>query len=126
MKKNPFSGLLLLGLLAAAFHAPSNPLVGRWQRKLANGTVLLANFRPDGSYDAFVNGKAFANGNYTLQQDAFTLSDGQCDLRYAGTYTLGFYSGTDSIRFTVVQDTCRDRRRAIDGLRMGRLTPAKR
>jgi len=125
MKKALFPGLILL-TLTAGFTAPSNSLVGRWQLKFSNGDVLLTSFRPDGTFDAFVNGKAFANGKYAVKQDVFTIRDGQCNLNYAGTYALRFSSGTDSVHFTTMQDTCRGRRRTIGGYTLGRMKPAKR
>jgi hypothetical protein len=124
MKKALFSSLLLLTLTVAAI-APSNPLVGRWQKKFPNGDVLLASFRPDGTYDLFVNSKAFVSGKYTLKQEDFTVSDGHCNLNYFGTYKVRFSSGTDSIRFTLVQDSCRSRRQGTSGLIMGRVKLAK-
>jgi hypothetical protein len=124
MKKALFCGLVLLTLTATAFVAPPNPLVGRWQRQFP-GMLFMLNFRADGTYDAFINGKAFVNGTYVLKQEDFTLNDGLCNLNYFGTYKLRFYSGTDSIRFTVVQDTCTARRRGSDGLTMGRVKPVK-
>ncbi len=125
MKKILCLGLILL-VLTVAFAAPSNPMVGRWQHKFANGDVLLANFRPNGSFDAFVNGKAFANGKYAVKQDVFTISDGQCDLNYTGSYALRFFSGTDSVHFAVIQDTCRGRRLSIDAYTLGRVKFAKK
>jgi len=126
MKKALFFGLVLFAFTAAVSSTPSNPLVGRWQHKFSNGDVVLTNFRPDGSFDAFVNGKAFANGQYTVKQDVFTVSDAQCGLNYTGSYKASFYSGTDSVRFTAVRDSCRGRRRSIDGSTLGRVKPAKR
>ncbi|HEX8658514.1 MAG TPA: hypothetical protein VF690_13300 [Hymenobacter sp.] len=125
MKKAFFSSLVMLALTAATFIAPLNPLAGRWQKKFRNGDVLLANFRPDGTYDAFYNGKSFVSGKYTLKQDDFAISDGSCNVNYFGTYKLNFYSSTDSIRFTLVQDTCRSRSRGTAGLTMGRVKAPK-
>ena len=125
MKKALFASLALFALTAAAtMPPPANPLVGRWQQQYP-GQLLLVNFRADGSYDAFINGKTFTSGKYTYQQPDFTISDGLCNLNYAGTYKLSFYSGTDSIRFEVVQDTCRSRRQGTAGLTLGRAKPAK-
>jgi hypothetical protein len=125
MKKALFSSLAALALFATAFTAPSNPLVGRWQHKLPGGDTMLANFRPDGTYDVFVNNKTFVSGKYWVKQDVFALSDGHCNMSYFGTYKLGFYSGTDSIRFTLVQDSCSSRRQGTNGLTMGRVKLVK-
>jgi hypothetical protein len=125
MKKILFPSLLAVALTAASFMAPTSSLVGRWQKRFPNGDVLLASFRTDGTYDLFVNNKTFVSGKYTLQQDNFALNDGHCSLAYFGTYKLRFYSNDDSIRFTVVQDTCRARRRGSDGLTLGRVKAVK-
>jgi hypothetical protein len=124
MKKALLASLILLALTAAAL-APANPLVGRWQKKFPNGDVLLASFRPDGTYDLFVNSKAFVSGQYTLKQDDFAVSDGHCNLTYFGTYKVRFYSGSDSLRFTLVQDSCRSRRQGTSGLVLGRVKTTK-
>jgi hypothetical protein len=71
MKKAFFSSLVLLALTAAAFIAPPSPLAGRWQKKFRNGDVMMLNFRLDGTYDVFYNGKAFVSGKYTLQAGRF-------------------------------------------------------
>lgn len=120
MKKALLSSLILLAVTVAAI-APANSLVGRWQKKFPNGDVLMASFRTDGTYDLFVNNKAFVSGNYTLKGDDFGVSDGHCNLTYFGAYKLRFYSGTDSIRFTLVQDSCRSRRQGTSGLVLGRV-----
>ena len=125
MKKAIVSSLVLLALTAATFIAPPNPLAGRWQKKFHNGDVLMVNFRPDGTFDGFYNNKAFVSGKYTLKQDDFAMSDNSCNINYVGTYKLNFYSGTDSMRFTLVQDTCRSRSKGTAGLTMGRVKPVK-
>ena len=124
MKKALISSLFLLALSATAFTTPTNPLVGKWQQRFP-GQILLVNFRADGTYDGFVNGKMFVNGTYSLKQDVFSMNDGLCNLNYSGTYKMSFYSGTDSIRFKVMQDTCRTRRHGSDGLTLGRVKPVK-
>lgn len=124
MKKALFSSLILLVLTASAL-APANSLVGRWQKKFPNGDVLLASFRADGTYDLFVNSKAFVSGKYTLKQEDFSVSDGHCNLNYFGTYKVRFYSGSDSLRFTLTQDSCRSRRQGTSGLVLGRVKVAQ-
>lgn len=79
-------------------------------------------FRPDSSYDLVVNGKVLISGKYYVRQDTLVESNGACWL--AGTYKLHFFA-EDSVRLTVIQDSCRGRREGYDGLTMGRLKPTK-
>ncbi len=119
--------LLLPGCLlfvAATFVDPPGNLVGRWQKRFPNGMIAGAVFRPDSSYDGSVNGKMFVTGNYYVRQDTLALADGGCGLAYYGTYKLKFFAA-DSVRVTVIQDTCRGRRRGTDGLTMGRVKSTK-
>ncbi|UOQ69009.1 hypothetical protein [Hymenobacter volaticus] len=121
--KNGFLFLLVLLLGSSlAFRNPPRSLVGRWQQRWANGAILLANFRPDGSYEAFVDGKAFVRGHYSVRQDTVALNDTGC--RMYGHYQLTFFA-EDSVRFTAIQDSCAQRRRGTNQSVFGRLTPGK-
>ena len=116
-------GAIALGATAPS-PAPPNPLLGRWQERFANGDISLMIFGADGTYDAFVNGKLFISAKYAVRQDTFAMRDGLCNLKYEGTYRLRFFA-KDSVRFQLLQDTCRARRRGVDGLRAGRVKPRK-
>ena len=122
MKKAFLIPLGVLILVAASFTDSPNKLVGHWQTVSPRGAVLLAVFRPDGSFDGFIDGKAFVSGKYSVRQDTLRMSDASCNVNYYGTYHLGF-SVKDSVRFTVIQDTCTGRRRGSDGLTLGRIVP---
>ena len=125
MKTRFLTGLGLLALTAAASTAaPPNPLLGRWQERYADGSLMLLNFRADGTYDAFVNGKLFISAKYVVRQDTFAMSDGLCNVNYEGIYRLSFFA-KDSVRFRLIQDTCRARRRGVDGLIAGRVKTLK-
>lgn len=115
-----FVGLFALSSLSID---PQNLMVGRWQQQL-NGVTLLVNFRPNGSYDGFVNGKSYVTGRYFVRQDTIGLTDGKCNPTYFGTYRLQFVV-PDSVRFTAILDTCRDRREAVPTLALGRVPKAK-
>ncbi|MBC3785648.1 hypothetical protein [Spirosoma utsteinense] len=116
-------GLLIILALSSLSMDPANPLVGRWQQQI-NGVTLLFNFRPDGTYDGFVNGKSYLTGRYYVHQDTIGVTDGKCDPTYFGTYRLQFLV-PDSVRFTAILDTCRDRRETVPTLALGRVTTVK-
>ncbi len=113
---------LILGI--ASFTAPPDTLVGRWQQKNRRGNLLLAIFRPKGTYDVFLNGKAFVNGKYYVRQDTLGVDDAVCGSNYYCTYKINFFA-QDSIRFALIQDTCRQRREATIRLVLGRVKTAK-
>lgn len=115
-----FIGLVILSSFAID---PPSPMVGRWQQQL-NGVTLLFNFRSDGSYDGFVNGKSYVTGRYYVRQDTIGVADGKCNPIYFGTYKLQFLV-PDSVRFTAILDTCRDRRETVPTLALGRVTTDK-
>lgn len=123
--KNVFIfSLCFIALAAFSFINPPTTLVGRWQKKIGKDVVVGAVFRSDSSYDGFVNGKSFVNGKYYVREDTLHISDGGCNSKYYGTYKVAVFV-KDSIRFTVIQDTCRGRRRGSDGLTLGRVTQNK-
>lgn len=99
-------------------------MVGRWQHHFADGRTALAVFRADSSVDFFVNGKAFGSGRYHIRQDTFALAYASCNVNYYGTYRLRFLT-PDSVRFVVIQDTCRERRVGMDDVSLGRVKPPK-
>ncbi|AUD02092.1 hypothetical protein [Spirosoma pollinicola] len=112
--------LLGIAILRVGFNLPSNPLTGRWQQKFPAGRKALAVFRADSTLDFFVNGKAFGSGRYYVRQDTLGLSYASCNGAYTGTYQLSFFA-RDSVRFSVLEDTCRERRLGMDGVTMGRV-----
>ncbi|SOD92207.1 hypothetical protein SAMN06269250_3858 [Spirosoma fluviale] len=115
-----FIGLLVLSSFAID---PPNPMVGRWQQQIERVTLRF-NFRPDGTYDGFVNGKSYLTGRYYVHQDTMGVTDGKCNPAYFGIYRLKF-SVPDSVRFITILDTCRDRRETVPTLALGRVTPVK-
>lgn len=121
-----FVCLLLISLTVAvvSFIQPSNPLVGRWQLKSLGGPSVVTVFRADGTNDIFVNGKTFVSGKYYLRQDTLGYADAICNMAYYGTYKLDFFA-QDSLRLTVLADTCGGRRRGFDKIILGRVKEAK-
>jgi hypothetical protein len=125
MKKGLTLLIGFLGLVALSSFVIDSPnlMVGRWQQQI-NGVTLQFNFRPDGSYDGFVNGKSYLTGRYYVRQDTIGVTDGKCNPAYFGTYRLKF-SVPDSVRFITILDTCRDRRETVPTLALGRVIPGK-
>lgn len=119
--RNPrLNRLVWIVLFTLSFIPRSNKLVGRWQKKFPDGTTATAVFRADSSLDFFLNGKAFGSGRYYVRNDTFALTYASCNLTYYGTYKLNFFA-PDSVRFAVVQDTCSERRKGMDGVSLGRV-----
>lgn len=123
MKEAFLIPLGLIALLAFAFTNPPNTLVGRWQKRLPDGTLGGAIFRSDSSFDGLINNKPFVSGKYYVRQDTFHIQDGACG-NYYGVYKLTFVTA-DSIHFAVIQDRCQGRRQGNDGLTLGRVTPSQ-
>ncbi|SFE07073.1 hypothetical protein [Spirosoma endophyticum] len=116
-------GFIGLVVLSSFVIDPPNPVVGRWRQQI-DGATLRFNFRPDGTYDGFVNGKSYLTGRYYVRQDTIGVTDGKCNPTYFGSYRLQFLN-SDSVRFTAILDTCRDRRETVPTLALGRVTTGK-
>jgi hypothetical protein len=118
--KNAFTwlGCLAVLLTIVSFISAQDPIVGRWQRiqKSPDGDInLIFVFRADSTYDGIVNGKAFTTGRYFIKNDTISVSDNGCDLAYYGTYKLKYYA-QDSLLFTAISDTCKERYQGANGL----------
>lgn len=118
MKKALIFSLALIALTAVAFINPSDTIVGRWQQTVKGATALLV-FRPNNTFDIFINNKVFTSGKYTVRQDTFALADPACGIDYYGTYKLNFFA-PDSVRFTTIADTCKARNGAMHQFTAGR------
>ncbi|SFE06912.1 hypothetical protein [Spirosoma endophyticum] len=112
--------LLCVAILRVGFSLLPNPMIGRWQQEFSDGRRALAVFRADSTLDFFVNWKASGRGRYYVQQDTLGLSYASCNGAYTGTYRLSFFAH-DSVQFSVLEDTCRERRLGMDGVTMGRV-----
>lgn len=115
--------IVLLSTIAAVAIAfvPADKLTGRWETKPSvNGNVTGAVFRPDNTFEGYVNKKPFVSGVYTLQGDTLSFTDNGC--RGAqGIYKLYFFSNADSLRFEAISDSCADRKAGMERLVMGRV-----
>lgn len=110
--------LTLLSLLAVvlfcAFSLADEPksLVGKWENvRTYQGApwTLMADFKANGTFTGFINKKVFGSGVYKVKHDTMYIYDPTCDINYGGTYKIQ-YLGKDSLKFHVIQDTCRGRR----------------
>ncbi|WP_460976561.1 hypothetical protein [Spirosoma knui] len=124
MKKVVCFSLVSLAVAAVSFIQPPDLLVGRWQLKSPDGSSVVTVFRADGTNDIFVNGKTFVSGKYSVRQDTLLYADPICNVAYYGTYKLDFFT-QDSVRLTVLADTCGGRRRGFDKITLGRIIAAK-
>lgn len=103
-----------------AFNA-ADKLTGRWESKPSvNGNVTGVLFKEDRTFEAYVNKKPFASGNYALQDDVFTFTDNGCE-GMTGVYKTHFFHDGDSLRFQAISDSCTDRRNGMERLVLGRM-----
>ena len=122
------NALILLGSIAVlsftfSFTVPDNRILGRWNKiqKTPDGPLeLVFVFRADSTYDGIVNGKAFINGNYFIKNDTISVSDNSCSIAYYGTYRLKYFA-QDSLSFTAISDTCKERYEGAHGLRVKKM-----
>ncbi|AUD02085.1 hypothetical protein [Spirosoma pollinicola] len=91
MKKVLIFSFVITALTAVSFRTPTDTIVGRWQQTVKGATALLV-FRPDDTFDIFINGKTFTSGKYRDRQDTFALADTACGIDYYGTYKLNFFA----------------------------------
>ena len=87
----------------------------------ADGLIdLTFIFRADSTYDGMVNGKAYVTGNYFVKNDTMHIADNSCNLAYYATYRLK-YLPKDSLLFTAISDTCKQRYEGANGLVLKRM-----
>jgi len=91
-------------------------LVGRWKATYGNqmsGHLIL---RSNGTYDADFDGQSWkVGGHYKVQGSTVTISDSVCGFGYWGKYQCTWYSD-DSVRETVLTDSCSGRKGNADGM----------
>ena len=115
MKTTFVSAIMIL-----LFGLSPNELTGKWERKLAGGNILGFRFKPDNSFEAYVNKKPQASGMYTLRGNVFTILSNGCP-GIKGTYKINFFSNSDSLRWEVINDSCERRRQGISNIAFGRV-----
>ena len=84
MKKIIFSSLVIAVMAITSFTNLPDKIVGRWQHKLYDGSMMLLVFRSDSTCEGFVNGKTFSTGKYYMKKDTMFVSDPLCNTAYYG------------------------------------------
>jgi hypothetical protein len=96
-------------------------LEGRWESKPSiNGNVTGVVFKPDNTFEGYVNRKPFVTGKYSFKDDVFTFTDNGCN-GAEGVYRVIFFSNDDSVKFQCISDTCTERRQGMTRLIMGKV-----
>ncbi len=123
MKKN-FKSLLLCSFFLFSFISVKHPLTGKWTVYNSDGTSIgeYVEFHDDDTYNVYLtNGEIGERGYYKLKHNIFSIKNAvarACGENYWGKYRLDFH-GKDSIHFTLIEDSCANRRYDIVGVNPG-------
>lgn len=115
--------IILISFLAMMFTSftREDKLTGKWETQPnENGNVTGVSFKPDNSFEGYVNKKPFTSGTYTLKDDVFTFSDNGCN-GVEASYKIIFFSNNDSLRLQPITDSCVGRRNGMSRLVLGRV-----
>lgn len=113
--------LIYAAVMASVALVEKDRLTGRWESQPSlKGNVTGVMFKPDNSFEGYVNKKPFVSGSYTLEKDTFSFTDNGCEGK-RGVYKIIFFSNSDSLRFEVVVDSCTERKNGMLQLVMGRV-----
>lgn len=113
--------LIVSFMVALAGFISEDYLTGRWQTKPSDkGNVTSVVFKPDNTFEGFVNRKPFTTGKYTLEDSVFTFTDNGCG-GAEGVYKLILFSDGDSLRLQPISDTCTARKAGMSRLVLGRV-----
>ena len=116
------AGLLLS--IAFAFTLPKHKLIGKWTVYNTDGTSIgeYVELKNDGTYNVYVpGGQIGETGYYKMKHHVFSIRNAKdyvCGKGYWGKYKLDF-QGDDSIHFTLIEDTCANRRYGMVGINPG-------
>jgi hypothetical protein len=115
------AALLGTGTVLCSFgFSPIDELVGRWEtRPSENGNITGIVFKPDNSFEGYVNRKPFVSGTYRVTDNVMTFVDNGCE-GMQGVYRLVFFSHSDSLSFEPIVDSCTDRKAGMTRLVLGR------
>ena len=130
MKIKKFKGNFIVSILLSitivticAFVSFNYSLVGKWSILNPDGTPSgeYISFNEDSTYSiALPNGEIGERGMYILKDSIFSIKNIKdvCGKDYWGKYNLTFY-GNDSVHFTLIEDTCVERKNDIVGYNPG-------
>lgn len=106
--------------IALAAFISEDFLTGRWETKPSEkGNVTSVVFKPDNTFEGFINRKPFTTGKYSLKDSIMTFTDNGCGGSEA-SYKVVLFSYGDSLRFQPLTDSCTERRRGMSRIVMGR------
>jgi hypothetical protein len=108
----------LLFAVSGAFAFTLIPLkrsmVGHWRVAFGDGIKGNVVFRSNGTYEATFDGQTWkVGGQYKLDGDLSTITDSSCGFGYWAKYKATWYTD-DSLRMTVIEDSCTGRRADAD------------
>jgi hypothetical protein len=107
--------------IALAAFISEDFLTGRWQSPVSpKGNVTTVVFKPDNTFEGYVNKKPFTSGKYSLKDSIFTFTDNGCGGSEA-SYKIILFSYGDSMRFQAISDTCTPRRVGMGKTVLGRV-----
>ena len=124
MKRSIKAFAIFTAIAAFAFIPPKHSIVGKWIIFAPNGLPSgeYVNIYKEGTYDVTLpGGQVGEKGYYKLDHSAFSIKNAvarACGDGYWGSYKLEFH-GDDSIHFTLIEDTCANRRYDIVGVNPG-------
>lgn len=99
----------------------NDELLGDWESKPSpKGNVTRIVFKPDNSFDGFINKKPFVTGQYQVENNILSFVDNGCN-GARGVYKLIFFSNSDSLRFEPIQDSCEQRKNGMSRTVVGRV-----
>jgi len=98
-------------------------LVGKWSILNLDGTPSgeYVNFNEDNTYTVSLpDGTIGERGNYGLKDSVFSIKNSKdvCGSNYWGKYNLKFV-GKDSVHFSLIEDSCTNRRMDMVGYNPG-------
>jgi len=114
--------LMLMGILVTLFAGKGNDeLTGSWETKPSpKGNITRVVFKPDHSFEGFINKKPFTSGKYNYENGLLYFTDNGCGGKSA-RYKIVFFSNSDSLRFEAVNDSCEERRKGMVRTILGRI-----
>ena len=108
-------------IVAAAAFVSEDFLTGRWASKPSEkGNVTTVVFKPDNTFEGYINRKPFTSGKYAVKDSVLVFTDNGCGGSEA-VYKLVLFGNGDSLRFQPISDTCTDRKNGMSRLVMGRV-----
>ena len=115
--------LILAAMMSLFAFITTGELTGRWETKpSAKGNVTSVVFKPDNTFEGFVNKKPFVSGTYSYSagDSLFSFVDNGCQ-GMKGVYKIIFFSNSDSMRFEPISDSCTQRKEGMQRTILGRM-----